>query len=171
MFQDHTPLQAAGQLLLAFAFLATAIRNAGWKFRQHLDRMLAYRVPQARLVLTAGLALQFTGATLLALDLWRPLGASLLIAFPSRGSYTLHEVDLFPGDPGKAAGCVGGRGGSMHLMDVPKGVMASIPIVSSSIPVAVGSALADKRMRNGKVTVAFFGDASVEEGVLLMTPC
>ena len=66
---------------------------------------------------------------------------------------------------GKAAGCVGGRGGSMHLMDIPKGVMASIPIVSSSIPVAVGSALADKRMRNGKVTVAFFGDASVEEGV------
>ena len=66
---------------------------------------------------------------------------------------------------GKAAGCIGGRGGSMHLMDIPKGVMASIPIVSSSIPVAVGSALADKRMRNGKVTVAFIGDASVEEGV------
>ncbi|MEA2879154.1 MAG: hypothetical protein QOF14_4350 [Hyphomicrobiales bacterium] len=66
---------------------------------------------------------------------------------------------------GKAAGCIGGRGGSMHLMDIPKGVMASIPIVSSSIPVAVGSALADKRMRNGKVTVAFIGDASIEEGV------
>jgi pyruvate dehydrogenase E1 component alpha subunit len=53
----------------------------------------------------------------------------------------------------------------MHLMDVDKGMMASIPIVSSSIPVAVGSALADKRMRTGKTTVAFFGDASVEEGV------
>lgn len=66
---------------------------------------------------------------------------------------------------GKAAGCVGGRGGSMHLMDIDKGLMASIPIVSSSIPVAVGSALADKRMRTGKVTVAFFGDASIEEGV------
>ena len=66
---------------------------------------------------------------------------------------------------GKEAGCIGGRGGSMHLMDVGKGVMASIPIVSSSIPVAVGSALADKRMRNGKVTVTFFGDASIEEGV------
>jgi pyruvate dehydrogenase E1 component alpha subunit len=66
---------------------------------------------------------------------------------------------------GKADGCVGGRGGSMHLMDIDKGMMASIPIVSSSIPVAVGSALADKRMRTGKVTVAFFGDASIEEGV------
>ncbi len=66
---------------------------------------------------------------------------------------------------GKAAGCIGGRGGSMHLMDVSKGMMASIPIVSSSIPVAVGSALADKRLKSGKVTVAFIGDASIEEGV------
>lgn len=66
---------------------------------------------------------------------------------------------------GKAAGCIGGRGGSMHLMDVEKGMMASIPIVASSIPVAVGSALADKRLGNGKVTVVFIGDASIEEGV------
>lgn len=66
---------------------------------------------------------------------------------------------------GKAAGCIGGRGGSMHLMDREKGMMASVPIVSSSIPIAVGSALADKRKRTGKVTVAFFGDASIEEGV------
>ncbi len=66
---------------------------------------------------------------------------------------------------GKAAGCIGGRGGSMHLMDIEKGMMASIPIVASSIPIAVGSALADKRTHNGKVTVAFIGDASIEEGV------
>lgn len=91
MFHDHTPLQAAGQLLLAFAFLATGIRNAGWKFRQHLDRMLAYRVPRARLALIAGLALQFTGATLLALDLWRPLGAGLLIAFTVAASAIFHR--------------------------------------------------------------------------------
>ena len=98
MFQDHTPLQAAGQLLLAFAFLATGIRNAGWKFRQHLDRMLAYRVPQARLVLTAGLALQFIGATLLALDLWRPLAAALLIIFTAAASAIFHRWWLI-GDP------------------------------------------------------------------------
>src|SRR5438045_3353102 len=91
MFQDHTPLQAAGQLLLAFAFLATAIRNAGWKFHQHLERLLAYRVPQARLVLTAGLALQFTGATLLALDLWRALAAALLVLFTLAASTIFHR--------------------------------------------------------------------------------
>jgi putative oxidoreductase len=91
MYLDHTPLQAAGQLLLAFAFLATGVRNAGWKFRQHLDRMLAYRVPAARLVLTAGLALQFVGATLLTLDLWRVFAAALLIAFTVAASAIFHR--------------------------------------------------------------------------------
>jgi len=91
MYHDHTALQAIGQLLLAFAFLVTGVRNAGWKFNQHLDRMLAYRVPAARLALTTGLALQFVGATLLALDLWRALAATLLIAFTIAASTIFHR--------------------------------------------------------------------------------
>lgn len=66
---------------------------------------------------------------------------------------------------GKAAGCIGGRGGSMHLTDPAKGLIASVPIVASSIPLAVGAALADQIDGNKNVSVAFFGDASVEEGV------
>jgi TPP-dependent pyruvate/acetoin dehydrogenase alpha subunit len=66
---------------------------------------------------------------------------------------------------GKAAGCVGGRGGSMHLTDPAKGLIASVPIVASSIPLAVGTALADQIDGKPNVSVAFFGDASVEEGV------
>ena len=66
---------------------------------------------------------------------------------------------------GKAAGCIGGRGGSMHLTDPAKGMIASVPIVASSIPLAVGAALSDQIDGNGNVSVAFFGDASVEEGV------
>jgi TPP-dependent pyruvate/acetoin dehydrogenase alpha subunit len=66
---------------------------------------------------------------------------------------------------GKAAGCVGGRGGSMHLTDHDKGLIASVPIVASSIPLAVGTALADQIDGNKNVSVAFVGDATVEEGV------
>lgn len=66
---------------------------------------------------------------------------------------------------GKAAGCVGGRGGSMHLTDPDKGMIASVPIVASSIPLAVGAALADQIDGKKSVSVAFIGDASVEEGV------
>ena len=91
MYHDHTPLQAAGQLLLAFAFLATGIRNAGWKFVQHESRMTAYGVPRAKIVLGAGLALQFVAAALLALDFWRPLAAALLIAFTLAASAIFHR--------------------------------------------------------------------------------
>jgi putative oxidoreductase len=91
MYADHTPLQAAGQLLLAFAFLATGVRNAGWKFRQHADRMAAYGVPRPRLALIAGFALQFFGGILLALDVWRTFGAALLILFTVLASAIFHR--------------------------------------------------------------------------------
>jgi hypothetical protein len=57
MYHDHSLLQATGQLLLALAFLATGVRNAGWKFKQRLERMVANGVPRARLVLIAGFVL------------------------------------------------------------------------------------------------------------------
>lgn len=98
MYQDHTPVQAAGQLLLAFAFLATGVRNAGWKFRQHVERMAAYGVPRPEVVLTAGFLLQFAGAILLALDVWRALGAGLLILFTLLASAIFHRWWLIP-DP------------------------------------------------------------------------
>ena len=98
MYQDHTPLQAAGQLLLAFAFLATGMRNAGWKFRQHLERMAANGVPWAKTVLIVGFVLQFTGALLLATDLGRGVGAALLIAFTVFASAIFHRWWSIP-DP------------------------------------------------------------------------
>jgi TPP-dependent pyruvate/acetoin dehydrogenase alpha subunit len=66
---------------------------------------------------------------------------------------------------GKAEGCIGGRGGSMHLAAPEVGLMSSVPIVASAIPLAAGAALSDKLDGNGRVTVSFIGDACVEEGV------
>ncbi|MDA8637322.1 thiamine pyrophosphate-dependent dehydrogenase E1 component subunit alpha [Rhodospirillales bacterium] len=66
---------------------------------------------------------------------------------------------------GKATGCTGGRGGSMHLMDIDAGVQSSIPIVASSIALATGFGYAEKRKKTSNISVAFFGDACVEEGV------
>ena len=66
---------------------------------------------------------------------------------------------------GRATGCIGGRGGSMHIMDPEVGMMASIPIVGSCIPLAIGSALSDSLDGNPLISVAYLGDASIEEGV------
>ena len=65
---------------------------------------------------------------------------------------------------GKQTGCLGGRGGSMHLMDMRVGMQASIPIVSSVIPLAVGAALAMKMDGKPHLTAVFFGDGAMEEG-------
>jgi TPP-dependent pyruvate/acetoin dehydrogenase alpha subunit len=66
---------------------------------------------------------------------------------------------------GKETGCCGGRGGSMHLFDAAVGVLASLPIVGSSIAIATGAALAFQQEGSDRVAVGFMGDAAVEEGV------
>lgn len=66
---------------------------------------------------------------------------------------------------GKSTGCCGGIGGSMHLQDPEAGFIASTSIVAGSTPLAVGSSWADKLLGRDNVTVCFFGDGAVEEGV------
>ncbi len=66
---------------------------------------------------------------------------------------------------GKATGCCGGRGGSMHLSDPAAGFVASTAIVAGSIPVGVGVALAQKLRGGDALTCVFLGDAATEEGV------
>ena len=53
----------------------------------------------------------------------------------------------------------------MHLMDISVGMMLSLPIVASVIPIAVGAAMSKKINKSKTVVVVFFGDAAVEEGV------
>jgi pyruvate dehydrogenase E1 component alpha subunit len=65
---------------------------------------------------------------------------------------------------GKVTGCCGGKGGSMHLVDLSAGLFAAVPIVGSTIPIAVGAALGSVMRGESKVTVAFFGDAATEGG-------
>lgn len=67
---------------------------------------------------------------------------------------------------GKATGCCGGRGGSMHLIDQSVGFLGAVPIVGATIPLAVGTGWAAKLRKTTQVSVVFFGDACFEEGVL-----
>ncbi len=66
---------------------------------------------------------------------------------------------------GKETGCSKGFGGSMHLVDLDAGIIATTPIVGGIIPVSVGAAFANKKQGKSTVTTLFIGDATVEEGV------
>jgi putative oxidoreductase len=91
MYQDHSALQVAGQLLIAFLFLATGVLNATTKFGQHLDRMVAAGVPRAKVVLIGGFAMQLVGGLLVALDFQRAIGAGILIAFTVLATAIFHQ--------------------------------------------------------------------------------
>lgn len=67
---------------------------------------------------------------------------------------------------GNKNGCIGGRGGSMHLQDIKKNFFASIPIVSSSVGLATGTAFAQKRKNKNSITCVFTGDATMDEGIV-----
>lgn len=66
---------------------------------------------------------------------------------------------------GRVTGCSGGKGGSMHLVDLPVGFLGATPIVGSTIPIAVGTALGSMMRGEPRVTVIFFGEGATEEGV------
>ncbi len=65
---------------------------------------------------------------------------------------------------GKAGGLCGGKGGSMHIADLSKGMLGANAIVGGSPPIAVGAALTQKYKKTGKVAVAFSGDGASNQG-------
>jgi pyruvate dehydrogenase E1 component beta subunit/2-oxoisovalerate dehydrogenase E1 component len=65
---------------------------------------------------------------------------------------------------GKATGCAGGRGGSMHLFDAETNLYGGNAIVGGGLPLAVGLGLGDHMQGQDRVTACFFGDGALAEG-------
>jgi len=66
---------------------------------------------------------------------------------------------------GKREGCCRGRGGSMHLFSREHRFYGGNAIVGGGLPLAAGIAMADKKLRPGRITACFFGEGAVGEGV------
>ncbi len=67
---------------------------------------------------------------------------------------------------GLAEGCSGGRGGSMHLVHTAAGVAGTNAIVAGGVAHGTGIAWADKQQGRDTMTIAFFGDGAMYQGVL-----
>lgn len=65
---------------------------------------------------------------------------------------------------GRDGGLCGGKGGSMHIADMSKGMLGANAIVGGSPPIAVGAALTQKLKGTGKVAIAFSGDGASNQG-------
>jgi pyruvate dehydrogenase E1 component alpha subunit len=68
---------------------------------------------------------------------------------------------------GKKDGLCGGKGGSMHIADLSKGMLGANGIVGAGGPLACGAALTAKTLKTGGVAVAFYGDGASNQGAIL----
>ncbi len=86
----------------------------------------------------------------------RPVGHAIAKGVP---------LDAIAGELwGKVTGCVGGKGGQMHLADTSVGFMPSNAIVGANIPIAVGAAIGFAIRSLDRVAVSFFGDGASNIG-------
>jgi TPP-dependent pyruvate/acetoin dehydrogenase alpha subunit len=65
---------------------------------------------------------------------------------------------------GKESGYCRGRGGSMHIADIPGGNLGATGVVGGGIPTSVGIALALQMRRSTQVLLSYFGDGASNEG-------
>ncbi len=65
---------------------------------------------------------------------------------------------------GAGTGCCKGKGGSMHMGNIERGMIPGIAIVAGGIPMAAGMALAFKMQKKTEIVACFFGDGATSEG-------
>ncbi|HTL48848.1 MAG TPA: thiamine pyrophosphate-dependent dehydrogenase E1 component subunit alpha [Verrucomicrobiae bacterium] len=96
-----------------------------------------------------------------------PKGLKVFGTYRNHGLYlplTQDPKSFFAELYGKATGCAQGKAGSMHLTAPEHGLFLTSAVVATTIPVAVGAALAHQYRKEKNVVAVFFGDGAVEEG-------
>ncbi len=73
-------------------------------------------------------------------------------------------VTMFAEFLGREAGYCRGRGGSMHIADIPGGNLGATGVVGGGIPTAVGIALALQMHHSPQILLSYFGDGASNEG-------
>jgi pyruvate dehydrogenase E1 component alpha subunit len=150
--------------------------NAGRRLRMY-RQMLSIRAFEEQVnqlylrALMPGLAHLYSGEEAVAVGICAALGTDDYITSTHRGhGHCLAKGAtpdrMFAELLGKAAGYCHGKGGSMHIADAATGNLGANAIVGGSIAIATGAAFSSKHLRNNRVSVCFFGEGALGQGVL-----
>jgi len=121
-----------------------------------------------------------TAGTMLHLSIGEELGATCVVkAMQGHDTFTTHHRGhgifiarggnpnkMFAEIAGKKNGYCKGKGGSMHIADMNLGHLGANAIVGGGIPTVVGAAMSYKYLKQKRVSVAFFGDGAMQQGIL-----
>lgn len=110
------------------------------------------------------------GEEAIAVGVCQALGEkdNLFATYRNHGIYLArtNDTDKFFAELfGKASGTAHGKAGSMHIFSPEHGFLGASAVVASTIPVAVGASFALRYKKKAGVTVSFFGDGAIDEGV------
>lgn len=119
--------------------------------------------------LMAGLAHLYMGEEAIATGVCAALDEKDYIGSTHRGHGHLvargADIDRMMAEIlGKKTGYSHGKGGSMHIMAMDKGILGANGIVGGEIPIATGAAYKAKYKKTGQVAVSFMGDSATNEG-------
>ena len=121
--------------------------------------------------LMPGLAHLYTGEEAVAVGICEALQPTDYITSTHRGhghclAKGASPDRMFAELLGKEAGYCRGKGGSMHIADPATGNLGANAIVAGSVGIATGAAFSAKRLRTHQVTVCFFSEGALGQGVL-----
>lgn len=144
---------------------------------QMYRRMLAIRAFEEKVnelytrALMPGLAHLYAGEEAVAVGICETLRPDDYITSTHRGhghclAKGARPDRMFAELLGKEAGYCRGKGGSMHIADPETGNLGANAIVGGSAGIATGAALSAKRLGTDRVSVCFFGEGALGQGVL-----
>jgi len=150
------------------------------RFLEMYRRMVAIRLFEEQVndlytrALMPGLAHLYIGEEAIAVGICSALRADDYITSTHRGhghclAKGASPDRMFAELLGKKAGYCRGKGGSMHIADPETGNLGANAIVAGSTGIATGAAFSAKRLGNGRVSVCFFGEGALGQGVLYET--
>ena len=119
----------------------------------------------------AGFTHLYSGQEAVAVGVCEHLGDDDYIASTHRGhghciAKGCDVIGMMKEIYGRADGLCKGKGGSMHIADFDKGMLGANAIVGGGPPLAVGAAIATRNAGEGRVSVAFGGDGSCNQGTV-----
>jgi pyruvate dehydrogenase E1 component alpha subunit len=163
LFPELTPLAAPPEL--------TAAQQLGMFSKMALIREFELSVSDLwKKNLIYGLAHSYVGSEAIAVGACQALQEDDYITSTHRGhGHTIAkggDVNKMMAElMGKYAGYCHGKGGSMHIAAVDKGMLGATGIVASGMPIAVGAAFSAQMLHNNRVAVCFHGDGATNQGI------
>ncbi len=149
-------------------------REAYLQMYRQMSRIRTFENNANKLYLSAkmqGLSHLYSGQEAVAVGICEALEKSDFITSTHRGhghcvAKGANLQKMFCELLGKVEGYCRGKGGSMHIADQENGNLGANAIVGGSLGIATGAALSAKRLGSKAVTVCFFGDGALGQGLL-----